>query len=1424
MISEAPILGIDIGSVSICAVLLDQNKKILATRYRFHQGKIHRAVERLIKDFKVTDVAAIAAIAATANTPVWINADRRYDPQVSLIAAARHCHDTFSAILFVGGEKFGLIEFDDNGNYARSRSNTSCAAGTGSFLDQQARRLNLSGIDELSRIADANMGAVPKIASRCAVFAKTDLIHAQNVGHSFAEISEGLCQGLAKNIVDTLFGSRKTPSPVVFCGGVSKNKAVIKHICRLANITLLQDDHAHLYGALGAALNLIEELASGESDCPRTLVDGQSKPLSVKTLVNPQPASKRFYFDKLRLTLSEYPDFKSLNTYLHRVKFNSELRPVEADLYEKLEKRSRIDAYLGVDIGSTSTKAVLMDTHKRVLAGFYTRTAGRPVSAIQSIFEAIHDLMIKKQISFRVISSGTTGSGRKFIQKIIGAAMAVDEITAHARAAYEITPDVDTIIEIGGQDSKFTTLQNGMVTSAVMNNVCAAGTGSFIEEQAIKLGVALDTYSKRTLNKKAPMTSDRCTVFMERDINHYLNEGYSIDEVLASALHSVRENYLLKVATEKNIGDVICFQGATAKNKALVAAFEQKLEKPIHVSKYCHLTGALGTALILHDEQIRDTKFRGFSLYQKEIPIRSEVCELCTNHCKITIADIGGETEAYGFLCGRDYQTQKRVNNNTSGFDLIRERRAILRTGPKPLVKEGPFIGIPAALYMFEDLGFWKTFFDHLSIKTVTSETYSDAVRQGKNISQAEFCAPVSAMHGHVHHLLETTDYVFLPFYLDNQKRDKGVMRQYCYYSQYIPAIVTSGVEDKDRILSPVIKYIYSQFHTKVALYKTLKPILGNAVNFLDIAAAYDKALAFKESGIRRLKLLYQRALQHNPDISVAFLGRPYTILAPSENKGIPDIFASMGIKTFYQDMVPYEEKEIAAISPLLNEIHWHFASSILAAAQAISDADGIYPVYITTFKCTPDSFALEYFKTLMHLKGKPYLILELDEHGSSVGYETRIEAAVRAFKNHSHQKKPKQSISYHTVNPNIDKAYGNKTILIPNWDPMTCGLLEANLKREGLDARILEETNASIQKGVKYNTGQCIPINAITQAFVDTVETNHLNPEETVLWMFRSNVCSLKLFPHHIKHLLQSYGNGMEKAEVCPGEISFADVSIRAALNTYFAFMFGGLLRKTACKIRPYEITKGETDTAVSQSMAILHRAFCGHMSKEEALVDVVSRFKNIRTKPENRPKVAIFGDIYVRDNDVMNQGLVHFIEENGGEVITTPYHQYCKMIASAYFHKWFREGNFRGLISYRALLALATRMEKTFYKYFEPLLKEPNPEFERPPNSVFSNHHLALENTGEAMESVLKTYYIKQHYPDVSLFVQTSPAFCCPSLVTESMREVIEQNTGVPVVSVTYDGTGGVKNDVIVPFLKFPRRPRSQSSDMRPFKKSIA
>lgn len=1403
--AERKLLGIDVGSVAVGVAVVTDDREVSQSGYAFHKGEVADTLVSLLQDI---DLPSINQVVVTASTPSDVLADGRYSNEVATIAAAKALHPEVRRLLVVGGEKFSLASFTEDGNYLGSRANTSCAAGTGSFLDQQATRLNLKGIQELSEVACNCTGKCPQIASRCAVFAKTDLIHAQQEGYALDEISDGLCRGLARNIVDTLFADGDIAEEIVFCGGVSKNQAVANHIIDLTGAKLIIPDSGHVYGAIGACYLLLDDIADNTANmAPRDLVDCR------ELLAKRDEQQKMHYYPPLALTMSEYPEFDSFEQYLSTVEPGPD---VEVDIYVELPGGTNIPVYLGIDIGSTSTKAVLMDQQQEVVAGFYTRTAGRPLVAVQAIFAAIDKISVKKNVEFKVIQCGTTGSGRKFIGKIIGADVMLDEITAHARAAYQLNPNVDTIIEIGGQDAKFTTLQNGRVTSSIMNTVCAAGTGSFIEEQAAKLGCDVRDYSQRAENIQAPMVSDRCTVFMERDMNHYLSEGYTVNEVLASALHAVRENYLLKVATEKHIGSTVFFQGATARNKALVAAFEQRLQRPILVSKFCHLTGALGTALALRDEYQGETGFVGFELYREQVPITNEVCELCTNHCKISVAEVRGTKVAYGFLCGRDYETQSFVNVDSGAFDLLKSRKNIHRVTQKKT--DGPVIGIPAAVHLVEDLHVWQIFYAELGITTITSDRIKDGVKRGKNIAQAEFCAPVTAMYGHVDYLLQQCDYIFLPTYLEEKAKD--ARRQYCYYTQFLPTLASlAGNGAEERILRPVIRYLYTSFHAKMQLYRMLQKITPDHWNFLDVSQAYDKAMQFKENSDNRVKTLMNEYLDEDSDIQVVLIGRPYTVLSASMNAGIPGIFQKLGINAYYQDMLSYEQEEVAELQPLLKELHWKHSVQILEATQVVAKRKNLYPVFLTSFMCTPDSFTLEYFKTLMNKHNKPYLVLQLDEHDSSVGYETRIEAAIRSFRNHRAQRHQFLHVDYTEVNPRIDKELNRKNVVFPNWDHVTCSLLAATLRREGHNVILMEETEQTIRESIKHNSGQCIPLNAVAQGYMHTMKKYNLAPKDCVLWINESTLaCNIRLYPHHIKQIISEHG--LEEAGVYVGQLSLAEISLRAAMNAYFAYMLGGMLRKVVCRIRPYEIHKGETDRVLKKSIKVLSDAFEGKLEKEDALKEIVAHFEWIETEKTDRPKVAIFGDLYARDNRVMNQDLIRFIEENGGEAITTPYSEYAKMVAPTYFRKWFNEGKFANLITYKALLTTMRLREKNYSKILRRIIDEPEHVYDDDPAEILAEYGIVLENTGESLDNILKIHYIKKYFPDVSLFVQTCPALCCPSLITEAMRGLIEQKTGVPMVSVTYDGTGGNKNDIILPYLKYPcggRREDSQTVTAR-------
>ncbi|MCK4748256.1 MAG: hypothetical protein KAT15_14500, partial [Bacteroidales bacterium] len=603
-----------------------------------------------------------------------------------------------------------------------------------------------------------------------------------------------------------------------------------------------------------------------------------------------------------------------------------------------------------------------------------------------------------------ILGVGTTGSGRKLVGKILNADLIVDEITAHARAAVYLDPDIDTIIEIGGQDAKFTVMKRGEVVFSQMNAVCAAGTGSFIEEQANKLGVPLDEYADRVMNQRSPLTSDRCTVFMERDLNYLINQGYAVEELLTAVLYSVRENYLRKVAIEGMIGKRVCFQGATAKNKALVGVFEQRLGKEIYVSRFCHLTGALGVCLIMKEDRIRSSHFRGIPIYKEHVPVRTEICDLCSNHCKLTIASVKDEEVAYGFLCGRDYKTPKYKAREAAGFDLLKEREKAFSLSPVYGKKTSLVIGIPMALHMYEESNFWKHFFTLLRVRTIFSNPGKTRFREGKHLAGAEFCAPLESMYGHVKDLAQKADYIFLPVLLESRERTKSRERNYCYYTQFSPSIVSQIEEGRlmDRFLIPEMDFSRPPRIYKKTLYQCLRKVFKEELSYPDISQAWDET----ESQIRRLSQGWRKRFltefRPGEGVSVALLGRPYVVLSPELNKSIPEYFSVRGIKCFFQDMLPTGIRRKGSMEEILKKVPWHFAAGILGSAEYTARTPGLYPVLVTAFKCAPDSFIIEYFKKILEAYHKPYLILQIDEHDSSVGYETRIEAALRSFDNHA--------------------------------------------------------------------------------------------------------------------------------------------------------------------------------------------------------------------------------------------------------------------------------------------------------------------------------------------------------------------------------------------------------------------------------------
>ena len=584
-------LGIDIGSLTLSLVLLEDGR-ITARHSCAHEGRIDERVTSLIARAPFSRWDTVGVTGSLAGTGARI-----IDNTLATIDGARRLLPSCRNLIAMGGQSFSLILLDQDGRYVEHVSNPPCASGTGSFLEQQAERLGL-GIQDLAARAAAFAGEVPRIATRCAVFAKTDIVHAMQEGHSLDAVCAGLCEGIARSMLDTLRKGRKLAPPLGLVGGVALNGKIAQSIARILGIRVEVPEDCQYAAAIGAALLGADSTLEAWTGLHRSTGRRPVRP--------PLPA-----------VLADYP---SLDGFQISTRDDVEVfSPAEG-------VGSGPGLFLGIDIGSTSTKAALVNADGAITEGFYTRTGGNPVAAVQRLLRVIQD--VRGLPALR--GAATTGSGRSIIRQVFQADREVNEITAHARAAVHLRPDVDTIIEIGGQDSKFTRVRDGDVYFSTMNYVCAAGTGSFIEEQAKRLGASLSDFSDMALAEGAPFTSDRCTVYMERDLAALVGEGWPRETLAAAVLHSVRDNYLSKVVGKSPVGDSIVFQGATGRNRALVAAFEQHLGKTVHVSAWCHLTGAVGAALLCRDEGLAAS---GFAWETGEIVLGTEECRLCANHC-----------------------------------------------------------------------------------------------------------------------------------------------------------------------------------------------------------------------------------------------------------------------------------------------------------------------------------------------------------------------------------------------------------------------------------------------------------------------------------------------------------------------------------------------------------------------------------------------------------------------------------------------------------------------------------------------------------------------------------------------------------------------------------------------------------------------
>jgi len=900
-----------------------------------------------------------------------------------------------------------------------------CAAGTGSFLDQQATRLKYR-VDEIGEVV-AGAKCAARIAGRCSVFAKSDMIHAQQKGYTTGEVLKGLCEAVARNFKSNIVRGKPVIEPVALIGGVSQNHGVVqalKDMFRFKESGLyLPEEHSWL-GALGCALLERKERLGAKRlrGRPRSKFkryegqgEGRLDPLSLAnvTLLRDHPEASR----------------------TEEVGASDELIP----------------AYLGIDIGSVSTNLALLDEEGRLLHGIYLRTAGRPIEVVQEGLQEI-DRAFGQRIVVQGV--GTTGSGRELIGELVGADTVNDEITAHKTGATfvhqrlvkpqttgvenagEGAGEVDTIFEIGGQDSKFISIDNGVVVDFAMNEACAAGTGSFLEEQAERLGIQIkDEFAAKALASDAPVRlGERCTVFMERDVTAELQSGAEVGDLAAGLAYSVALNYLNRVVRGRKIGKVIYFQGGTAYNDAVAAAFSQILGKRIIVPPHNGIIGAIGMALIAREvmrgkakparQAVRaasaaagggglatlcvtepepsQSTFRGFDLHRASFETREFVCKACSNYCEMKEITVEGRKTYWGDKCSDKFRKRARTERRPVIADLMAMRDVILREG-FPASGSGTTsgrirVGIPQAMYFYDQLPFWGTYLREAGFEVVLSGTTDQGLAtRGTELSLAEPCFPVQIAHGHVHSLLQGTaerapvHYVLLPNAMDREAPEGTTASCLCPWNQTLPYVVRCAPEFQskaDRILAPTIYFRAGRKHVQTQLGTYFQGFgISARCSRRAVEAAYLAQEQFQERLVEEGQQAYA-TLRATGEPAVLLIGRPYNLYDRNGNCDLPRKLRDLyGVNVLPFDFLPLSDYAVQKEYP---NMFWHSGRRILEAGKFASQHSGMHIIYVTNFKCGPDSFTKHY---LRETTGSPFLVLQFDGHGNDAGYLTRCEA-----------------------------------------------------------------------------------------------------------------------------------------------------------------------------------------------------------------------------------------------------------------------------------------------------------------------------------------------------------------------------------------------------------------------------------------------
>ena len=1294
-------IGIDVGSTTVKVAILDDNDKLIYGDYQRHRADIRSTIinvvtkaldtiEKEVEDGAQRGVSVKVTGSGGLSVSQWLNIPFIQEVIAATTSVKKLIPQT-DVVIELGGEDAKITYFKGG---VEQRMNGTCAGGTGAFIDQMAALLETDapGLNELARDAQQ----IYPIAARCGVFAKTDVQPLINEGARREDIAASIFQAVVSQTISGLACGKPIRGNVAFLGGplhfLDQLRERFIQTLKLKREEIIVPENSQLFVASGCAFA-----------AERKFQDAEGHDYKFPTIAEFRDSLKNLVGAELSEVQRLEPLFKNqaeLDEFQVR---HSEQKAKRGDL-----KKTHGPVFLGLDSGSTTTKACLIDKDGRILWDFYAHNQGNPVELAVKVLKDLYNMLPEDVYIARAVS---TGYGEALFQAALGVDSGEVETITHFRAANFFVPGVEFLLDIGGQDMKCLRMKDGAIVSIQLNEACSSGCGSFLDNFANTMGMDVKEFGKIALMAEKPVDlGSRCTVFMNSRVKQAQKEGASVADIAAGLSYSVIKNALFKVIKLRkasDIGEKVVVQGGTFFNDAILRAFEKIAGVQVYRPDVAGLMGAYGSALIAYDQwcdlmepkpgepegTVHDVRsglatLKDLESFHVDLDLRR--CGKCQNNCLLTINTFQTGSEKRTFVTGNRCEKGAELEGNV--VDASNKKNTGIDdddAGPMPNLFEWKYkrlfnhyiprkpedapmgdVGIPRVLNMYENYPLWFTFFNELGFRVVLSQRSSRTVYEKglETIPSESVCYPGKISHGHLVSLLQRgVKFIFYPCAPYEKQEDKGAGNHYnCPIVTSYPEVLRNNVDELRQ--DPSITYmdpflpIYDKDRLAERLCEELLPKFPQ-LNKKQIYDAVEKAWKEQEAFKEDVKKAGEEALEEiitKGGSGIVLAGRPYH-LDPEINHGIPEMINGLGLAVLTEDSVAHLGK---IERPLRIIDQWVYHNRLYRAAQFVSEMPNLELVQLTSFGCGLDAVTADQVDEILRAKSRMYTLIKIDE-GSNLGaVRIRIRSLIAAVKERRRNKKRPviHSSAYHRV-VFTEEMKKNYTIIGPQMSPIHFRLLEKAFASGGYNFVVLDAVDPkAVEAGLKYvNNDACYPSLLVAGQMISALESGKYDLDKVALVITQTGGgCRATNYIGFIRRALNDAGMSQVPVLSLSAQGFEKNPGFKLTLplidNLVKSLVVGDVFMRVLYRTRPYEAIPGSANQLYEKWNAIAEEMFKERVSFKafhKLLKNIIQDFDRLPLKPIKKPRVGVVGEILVKFHPTANNQIVETIEREGAECV---------------------------------------------------------------------------------------------------------------------------------------------------------------------------